>query len=841
MKIMRTTAIAISTLLAFAASAQGTIDNTFTVGAGASAGVVSSVMQNDGKVVISGAFVTYNGTARNRIARVLRDGSLDATFTPGSGANNNVNHVVLAPGGDMYIGGLFTSYDGTGRNRIARLNSDGSLDAGFAPGTGFNNAVIRLAVQSDGKVIAVGDFTSYNGTACNRIARLNPDGSLDGTFTPGTAANSRITSVVVQSDNKILIGGYFNDYNGTLVVALARLNSNGTLDTGYNAGGAGPDNSVEVIELQPDGKALVGGTFATYNGIARSRIFRANTNGSLDTGFNPGTGGNAGSIVLAFAQQSDGAVIVGGTFTTFDGVTHNRICRLGSNGAVDATWTSGATNFVYTLCWIPEGKVVVGGIFGNIAAASRTRLARLNALCKDNVNMVVKTDGAGSETTWQLRPYGYTYAAYSGSGLPDNATTSASGCLADGCYELIVQDGGSNGITNGGYLLKSQNGKRIIDDSLNFSSGALSQISGAQGGPVNFCIPISAQTPIYTSRDKVDWINNKYIVSSEDAAVSQVWTDFGSGSPERATSGYDFWFYNPNGGYSYVRSRRHSTSDGFAPANATRACHMKINNWAVANQIPANTLMNVRIRPVVIGTAGAWGPAHRFKIDALRASCPLTKLMDVPGNPYLSCGENRVFGPGNYVHARPVQGANKYQFRFQIPAESFSVTRTSNNYFVQLNWGVNPLQAGKTYQVDVRASFDGGTTWCSDFIPPALDPWGDVCLLTIVSSLQGGGQRMDMEDEEVMVEEPTSIRAWPNPNAGDLLNLHIAGIDQAVDQLSITVLDAMGRIVHQEQATVFAPLWNGAVAFDAPLPAGAYVVQVTAGEQRWVERWVVGE
>lgn len=839
MERTRTTIIAISALISFNASAQGTFDNTFAVGTGPSARVITSVMQNDGKMVIGGAFVTYNGTARNRVARVLRDGSLDATFTPGAGANNSVNSVALASGGDVYLGGAFTSYDGTGRNRMVRINSDGSLDAGFAPGTGFNASVIRVAVQPDGKVIAVGDFTSYNGTGRNRVARLNADGSLDASFNPGTGANFLVTSLALQSDGKILIGGYFNNYNGTVVVALARLNSNGTLDTGYNSGGAGPNNSVQVVELQPDGKALVGGDFTTYNGTGRNRILRTNTDGSLDTGFNPGTGAN--SFVLAFAQQSDGAILLGGNFTTFDGVAHNRICRVGSNGAVDAIWTSVANNDVNTLCWIPEGKLVVGGIFTTIAGNASNRLARLNALCKDNVNMVVKTDGAGSETTWQLRPYGYAYAAYSGSGLPSNATTSASGCLADGCYELIVQDGGSNGITNGGYLLKSQNGKRIIDDSLNFSSGALSQISGAQGGPVNFCIPISAQTPIYTSRDKVDWINNQYIVSSEDAAVSQVWTDFGSGSPERATSGYDFWFYNPNGGYSYVRSRRHSTSDGFAPANATRACHMKINNWAVANQIPANTLMNVRIRSVVIGTAGAWGPAHRFKIDALRASCPLTKLMDVPGNAYLSCGENRVFGPGNYVHARPVQGANKYQFRFQIPAESFSVTRTSNNYFVLLNWAVNPLQAGKTYQVDVRASFDGGATWCSDFIPPALDPWGDVCLLTIVSSLQGGGQRMYMEDEEVMDEEPTSIRAWPNPNAGDMLNLRIAGIDVAVDQLSITVLDAMGRMVHQEQATVFAPLWNGTIAFDAPLPAGAYVVQVTAGEQRWVERWVVGE
>src|SRR4030095_10333077 len=104
-------------------------------------------------------------------------------------------------------------------------------------------------------------------------------------------------------------------------------------------------------------------------------------------------------------------------------------------------------------------------------------------------------------------------------------------------------------------------------------------------------------------------------------------------------------------------------------------------------------------------------------------------------------GQSRAFGPGNYVYARPVSGANKYQFRFQIPAESFSVTRTSNHYILLLNWLPNPLQAGKTYQVDVRASKDGGATWCPDFIPPPLNPWGDVCLLTITSSMTGGDDR----------------------------------------------------------------------------------------------------
>lgn len=824
--------------LALGVSAQGTYDSGFNVGTGANTRVTSAVMQNDGLVVIGGNFTTYNGTGIARLARLKRDGTLDAGFTPGTGADNQVNSVALASGGGIYIGGQFLNYDGTARRRIARLNSNGALDAGFVVGTGFNNTVTQVAVQPDGKVICVGDFTSYNGTAINRVARLNTNGSLDAGFTVGTGANFLVTCVAVQSDGKILIGGYFNNYNGSLVVALARLNSNGTLDTGYNFGGSGLNNAVAAISLQPDGKALVGGFFTNYNGTGRNRIMRVNTDGSLDTGFDPGTGAN--NTVLAFAQQSNGAIIVGGDFTTFSGAARNRHCRVTSIGALDATWTTGANNTVNALCWIPEGRVVVGGLFTNIAATASNRVARLKALCTDDVSMITTTDGAGAETEWEIVPVGYTYAAYKGTGLPNNSIFSSNACLADGCYELRVTDSGSNGITGGGYVLKSQNGERIIDNEGNFGTGALSTISGGQGGPVNFCVPIGTFKPIYVGRDKLDWVNNEYLVASENAAVSAVWTGFGSGSPERATSGYDFWFYDPNGNYSFVRQRRHSSSDGFSPANATRACHMKINNWSPANQIPANTLMNVRIRTVVIGAASAWGPAYQFKIDPVRASCPLTKLMDIPSNPYLSCGQTRTWGPGNYVHARPVAGANKYQFRFQIPAEGYNVSRNSNNYFLQLNWATLPLECGKIYEVDVRASFDGGATWCSDFVPPALDPWGDVCLLTIANCLQGGNERMALTDaEEPLTEEPADLFLWPSPGSGDLLNLRITGIDPNAGQLDLAVIDALGRIVHQETVANSATNWTGSLGFERALPAGTYVVQLRAGERVQRERWVV--
>jgi uncharacterized delta-60 repeat protein len=172
-----------------------------------------------------------------------QSGTNDPTFNPtdrgfgfGDGANGATYTTAIQSDGKIVIGGNFTSYNGTASNYIARLNTDGSLDGGFNPGTGANNYILTTRVQSDGKIIIGGHFTTYNGTARNRIARLNTDGSLDAGFNPGTGADSYIGTTAIQSDGKIIIGGGFTSYNGTARNYIARLNTDGSLDAGFNPG-----------------------------------------------------------------------------------------------------------------------------------------------------------------------------------------------------------------------------------------------------------------------------------------------------------------------------------------------------------------------------------------------------------------------------------------------------------------------------------------------------------------------------------------------------------------------------------------------------------------------------
>ncbi len=219
-------------------------------------------IQTDGKIIVGGNFTDYNGTPRNNIARLNSDGSLDASFNPGTGTDNEIYEVAIQTDGKIIIGGEFSNYDGVSRNKIARLNPDGSLDASFDPGTGLGGAyttVYAIAVQTDGKIIVGGYFTDYSGTPRNNIARLNSDGSLDAGFNTGNGADGDVRSIVIQPNGKIIIAGYFYDYNGVERNQIARLNPDGTLDNSFDAGNVAGDNDLNVVALQNDGSIIAGG------------------------------------------------------------------------------------------------------------------------------------------------------------------------------------------------------------------------------------------------------------------------------------------------------------------------------------------------------------------------------------------------------------------------------------------------------------------------------------------------------------------------------------------------------------------------------------------------------
>ncbi len=349
----------------------------FNSGTGADVYIRTVVLQDDGKILIGGNFTKYNGTKINRIARLNPDGSLDHTFDPGTGPDYDVYAIAVQHDGKILVGGHFKSYNGTIRNYIVRINDDGSLDTSFNPGTGADYTVRSIVVQPDGKILIGGGFSKYNGTTRKGIARLNTNGSLDTSFNPGTGANGFITSISLQEDGKILIGGSFALYNGVARNNIARLNANGSTDLSFYPG-LGTDGAINTIAIQPDGKILVGGQFKTYNDADRNNIVRIKTNGDLDGEFNPSKGTNR--AISSINVQVGGRILISGDFTSFNGTSRNRIARLNANGSLNTSFspTTGANEYVETVLAQSDGKILMVGGFTKYEGVSCNRIARIN-------------------------------------------------------------------------------------------------------------------------------------------------------------------------------------------------------------------------------------------------------------------------------------------------------------------------------------------------------------------------------------------------------------------------------------------------------------------------------
>ena len=375
----------------------GTLDSTFSPGAGFNDRVFTVIVQISGKVLAGGDFVSYDDSSIYQsagfIAKLGRTyGVFDTTFNTGTGFDYDVYTLAAQSDGKILAGGHFTSYndgsDHTNLGYIARLNTDGTFDTTFAPAgsVGFDGTTLSIAVQGDGGILVGGAFSSYNGDPVGRIARLNKaDGTLDSTFVHGVGFDGYVFAVAVQEDGKILVGGDFNTYNGDAVGHdIARLNADGTLDTSFtSASGTGFDYTVYIFLVQSDGKILVGGDFGTYNGDAVGHMARLNANGTRDTTFNP-SGEGLNNTPYGFSIQSNGKILVGGSFSTYNGDPVGYIVSLNSDGTKDTLFNMSGTGFDFGISALAiqnDGKILVGGSFNSYNDSSDHRagyIVRLN-------------------------------------------------------------------------------------------------------------------------------------------------------------------------------------------------------------------------------------------------------------------------------------------------------------------------------------------------------------------------------------------------------------------------------------------------------------------------------
>ena len=378
--------------------------------------------------------------------------SLNTTFQSnrGTGPDNFIYNVDMQSDGKVLIVGRITSYNGIPTGELARINTDGSLDTTFnnnliagsgggASGLGGAGYTYFADVQTDGKILVVGNFTTYGSTPVYRIARFNSDGTPDSTFMTnvGTGANNYAFQVQQLQSGKILVDGAFSTFNGTTVSGVVLLNSDGTTDTSFttNLGTGFVGGTDRNFAETADGKIIIMGDFTSLNGTTVGGIVRLNADGTIDNTFNQGAG-FAGGYPYGATAQSNGKLLVVSSATTYDGATISNLVRLNSDGTLDTDFVTnvGSTNNVYKTAVQADGKILVSGAFNTFNGLSVNKIIRLNS------------DGT-TDTS---------FVTDIGTGFSDGLSKEVGGMVVDssGNIALGSRTGSFNGVSNTHYLIK---------------------------------------------------------------------------------------------------------------------------------------------------------------------------------------------------------------------------------------------------------------------------------------------------------------------------------------------------------------------------------------------------
>lgn len=324
-------------------SSAGIVDPSFQCVLGSDDGeVLAAVAQSDGSTLIGGKFTSVAGVRRMGVARILADGSVDPGFNGGAIAGT-VYALAVDPDNRIVIGGDFTLINGVRRVGIARLTSNGSLDGGFDPGAGamltaqVAGTVSALAVESGGKVIAGGNFRFMNGKPRALVARFESSGAVDDSFDPGdwvTASSQAIRALAVNSGQIYAGGSFAAKVDSSSRRNVARLHNNGTLDLGFDPGGA--SDLVNALLPESDGSV----TAAGYRFVRRFRF-----DGTRDDGFREPDFSKSQFADVKALTHALGGYVIGGDFRqirtgqNFLGVTYGqgKFVAVDSGGGV---WAS---------------------------------------------------------------------------------------------------------------------------------------------------------------------------------------------------------------------------------------------------------------------------------------------------------------------------------------------------------------------------------------------------------------------------------------------------------------------------------------------------------------------
>ena len=318
----------------------------------------------------------------------------------GFAISTDVRVIKPADNGKFFIAGKINEYNDSLVSNIVKVNADGSKDNSFTTYPVddfiFSGDANDLVVQSDGKVVMIGDFNQYHDETKNGIVRLNTDGTIDDSFNIGSGFSNIgsnvifFNSIAQQADGKLIITGTLNTYNGTSIGNMLRLNTDGSLDTSFNPGA--PNffsneglNSGGKIKIDDNGKIYVSGFGNAWPNTNSKGIVRLNPDGSVDDSFEFSGFGSDYYVPRVNDIIIDGCyVYIAGEFGGFPDPKYG-ILRLFQDGSVDTSFnpvsfSSITSEKIFDIELQPDGKIIAAGQFDNIKPNDRDirGLMRLN-------------------------------------------------------------------------------------------------------------------------------------------------------------------------------------------------------------------------------------------------------------------------------------------------------------------------------------------------------------------------------------------------------------------------------------------------------------------------------
>ncbi len=324
------------------------------------------VLLADGKIILTTTDTVYDGTAIKNIIRINSDGSIDESFNFGnSGPNGYSEKLLLQPDGKILLEGTFTEYNGVAVKRLIRIDNNGAIDPSFTYAMN-SGSVLAMKYLSDGKILVSAAYSYVADSLQPRMIRLHSDGSRDTTFNYGKVGNDMHAHAMdIQSDGKIIIVGEFEKYNDKVIKGIARLNPDGSLDETFNGGVNGYVGvNLYDVKVTSDDKILVGGFITSYNNVDCSGLIALNADGSLNNSFYNMVLNKAlysQSMVSGISIQADNKIVISGSFRTYIGNFH--VARLIVTDSSACNVRVGVTN-VYNVSCTANGSASAIGYNG---------------------------------------------------------------------------------------------------------------------------------------------------------------------------------------------------------------------------------------------------------------------------------------------------------------------------------------------------------------------------------------------------------------------------------------------------------------------------------------------